>query len=100
MMDLARLVTKVGLAELLTTVSPFLRMNSSMISSLWLLFIQLHRSEWAFMSAQMITTLMRLFRWTLFRALFQPEFRHFRSFFSIDDLVWSIIFNLSDYVAS
>ena len=46
------------------------------------------------------TTLMRVIRWTLFRALFQPEFRHFRSFFSMDDLVRSIIFNLSDFEAS
>ena len=45
-------------------------------------------------------TLMRVIRWTLFRALFQPEFRHFWSLLSMDDLVWSIIFNLSDFEAS
>ena len=43
------------------------------------------------------STLMTVIRWTLFRALFQPEFRHFRSFLSMDDLVWSIIYNLSDF---
>ena len=47
-----------------------------------------------------ISTLMIVFRWTLFRALFQPEFRHFRSFLSMDDLAWSIIFYLSDFEAS
>ena len=35
-----------------------------------------------------------------FSGPFQPKFRHFRSFLSMDDLVWSIIFNLSDFEAS
>ena len=42
-----------------------------------------------------IYTLMRVFRWKLFRALFQPELRHFRSFLDMHDLALWMIFNLS-----
>ena len=45
-------------------------------------------------------TLMPVIRWTLFRVLFEREFRNFRKFLGMHDLGWPIIHHLSHFEAS